>query len=300
LNQYYDDYEDAEESFSKRKDRRKPKGKRSVKELHVKKETAKDSAQVFSEESLQELFERGFLTEVLGELKSGKEATVYLATGPQGLMAAKIYSDMTVRSFRNDQKYREGRYIADKRIKKAIDQRSLNGIAAQQAMWVYQEYMQLWELHNAGLPVPKPMVGPQSDDMIAAGRTVLMEFIGTEDYAAPRLSDVRLSPEEAQNAWEQSLDIMLRLLDMDKIHGDFSTYNLLWWQGKVVVIDFPQMIDIAESSQALKILAQDVDSLCLSFKRHGIREDPKVVLRNVKARTTGEAAKEAMIKKVLL
>lgn len=296
----YDDYEDFEESFSKRKDRRKPKGKRSVNELHVKKEEAVDSAQVFSEESLQTLYERGFLTEVLGELKSGKEATVYLATGPQGLMAAKIYSDMTVRSFRNDRKYREGRFIADKRIKKAIDQRSLNGIAAQQAMWVYYEYTQLWQLYDAGVSVPKPMVGPNSDDMIQAGRTVLMKFIGTAEYAAPRLSDVRLSPGEAQSAWKQSLNIMVQLLDLGKIHGDFSTYNLLWWQDKVVVIDFPQMVDIEESSQALKLLEQDVNSLCLSFKRHDIREDPIAVLRDLKARSTSAALKEAMVKKVLL
>lgn len=296
----YDDYEEYEERFSRRKDRRKPKGKRSVKELHVKKEEARDSAQVFSEESLQTLYERGFLSEILGELKSGKEATVYLATGPQGLIAAKIYSDMTVRSFRNDQKYREGRFIADKRIKKAIDQRSLNGVAAQQAMWVYYEYTQLWALFEAGVSVPKPMVGPNSDDMVAAGRTVLMEFIGTEDHAAPRLSDVRLSPEDAQRAWEQSLDIMVQLLDLGKIHGDFSTYNLLWWRDDVVIIDFPQMVDIEENRNALTLLEQDVNSLCLSFKRHGVREDPRKVLRDVKARSTGEALKEAMVKKVLL
>lgn len=273
---------DAEESFSRRKDRRKPKSKRSVKQLYAKPEAPGDTT--FSDPSLERLLERGFLNAVLGELKSGKEATVYLAEGPQGLLAAKVYSDLAVRSFRNDTIYHQGRYVADARIKKAIDQRSLNGLQAQQAMWVFEEYRQLWELFDAGLPVPKPAVGPDSDDLIQSGHTVLMEFIGTRDHAAPRLSDTRLPPDEAQAAWEQSLDILVKFLELGKVHGDFSTYNLLWWQGRVVAIDFPQVVSIEENSHAGMLLERDVISLCTTFKRHRIYADPQEVLRSVKAR----------------
>ena len=276
------DYADAEESFSRRKDRRKPKSKRSVKQLHAPADAPGDAT--FSDASLQRLLERGFLNAVLGELKSGKEATVYLAEGPQGLLAAKVYSDLAVRSFRKDNVYRQGRYVADARIKKAINQRSLNGLQAQQAMWVYEEYRQLWELFEAGLPVPKPAVGPDSSDIIESGHTVLMEFIGTRDHAAPRLSDTRLPPDEAQAAWAQSLDILVKFLNLGKVHGDFSTYNLLWWQGRVVVIDFPQVVGVTENSHAWELLERDVVSLCTSFKRHRVYEDPADVLRALKAR----------------
>ena len=279
---------DAEESFSRRKDRRKPKSKRSVKQLYAKPEAAGDAT--FSDASLQRLLERGFLSAVLGELKSGKEATVYLAEGPQGLLAAKVYSDLAVRSFRNDTVYRQGRYVADARIKKAINQRSLNGLQAQQAMWVFEEYRQMWELFEAGLPVPKPAVGPDSSDLVEAGHTVLMDFIGTREMAAPRLSDTRLPPDEAESAWQQSVDLLVKFLDLGKVHGDFSTYNLLWWQGKVIAIDFPQVVSVEENDYAWELLERDVVSLCTSFKRHRIYQDPQRVLREVRTRARPPAA----------
>ena len=277
------DYDAAsEEFFGKRKDRRKPKGRRKVKELYAGKDDAE--RRTFTDPNLQALFERGYLTEILRQLKSGKEATVYLARGQEGLLAAKVYSDQQVRSFKNDQVYRQGRFVGDARIKKAIEQRSRSGMGAQQALWIFHEYLQLWALYRAGLPVPKPTVGPSPDDIGMAGRVVLMDYIGDEEEAAPRLADIRLTEEEARSAWAQSLDIMSRILKLGKVHGDFSTYNLLWWQGEVIVIDFPQVIDLKENPNAEMLLRQDVESLCKSFKKLGIREEPGEVLREVRAR----------------
>ncbi len=280
-----EDHYEQEERFSKRQDRKKPKGRRSITDLHIG-EDAQSSADQFADPALQLLFERGIIRELLGELKSGKEATVYLADGPEGLMAAKIYSDMLVRSFRNDSMYRAGRFIGDDRIQKAIDQRTLNGINAQQGLWVFHEYLQLWELYRAGLAVPKPMVGPDASDMVDAGRVVLMEFLGDRDAAAPRLSDVRLSAEEAESAWQQSLDILMTLAKMGKVHGDYSTYNLLWWQGKVYVIDFPQMGDIKENPNAMMLLERDVVSLCKTFRKHSIWANADEVFWDLKARAS--------------
>ncbi len=267
----YDDLSESSEPFSKRKDRRKPKGRRSVNKL--KQEGG------FDDSGLQRLFEQGLITELLGELKSGKEATVYLARGPQGLVAAKLYRDAAVRSFKNDQLYRDGRFIGDARLKKAIEQRSKTGMSAQQALWIMHEYLQLWALHDAGIPVPKPLVGPGADDCAKAGRVVLMEFIGDDEGAAPRLSDVRLSPDEAEDAFEQSVELLIRLLKLGKIHGDFSAYNLLWWQGRVIIIDVPQTVEIEENRSAGELLERDVVSLCRSLK--DVRADPRVVLQRV-------------------
>lgn len=270
----YDDLSSSAETFSKRKDRRKPKGRRSVRELRA-------DAGGFDDAGLHHLFELGLIDELIGELKSGKEATVYLTRGPTGLGAAKLYRDAAVRSFKNDTLYRDGRFIGDARVKKAIDQRSKTGVSAQQALWVMHEYLQLWTLFNAGLPVPKPLVGPGADDCAKAGRVVLMEFVGDEDAAAPRLSDLRLSPEEAQDAFEQSVKLLTSLLKLGKIHGDYSAYNLLWWQGKVIIIDLPQMVDIAENSHAGELLERDVRSLCTSFRR-SVDVDPYEILREIK------------------
>ena len=278
-----EEHYEQEERFSKRQDRKKPKGRRSITDLYIG-EDAQSSADQFADSALQLLFERGIIRELIGELKSGKEATVYLAEGPEGLMAAKIYSDMLVRSFRNDSMYRAGRFIGDDRIQKAIDQRTLNGINAQQGLWVFHEYLQLWELYRAGLAVPKPMVGPDASDMVDAGRVVLMEFLGDRDAAAPRLSDLRLSTKEAESAWQQSVEILISLAKMGKVHGDYSSYNLLWWQAKVYVIDFPQMGDIAENPNAMMLLERDVVSLCKTFKKHGIYKNPEDIFSELKAR----------------
>ena len=268
---YFDDLTDSQESFAKRKDRRKPKGRRSVTQLR--KEGGFDDA------GLQGLLERGLITELVGELKSGKEATVYLARGPQGLLAAKLYRDAVVRAFKNDTRYREGRFVGDARIKKAIEQRSKTGVSAQQALWVMHEYRELWALFEAGLPVPKPVVGPGVDDCARAGRVVLMEFIGDETGAAPRLADLRLSAAEAQDAFAQSVALLVALLKLGKVHGDFSAYNLLWWQGRVIVIDVPQTVEVRENKDAADLLERDVTSLCRSLK--GVRADPLEVLAYV-------------------
>jgi RIO kinase 1 len=268
----YDDLSESSEPFSKRKDRRKPKGRRSVNKLK--------QAGGFDDSGLQRLFEQGLITELLGELKSGKEATVYLARGPQGLAAAKLYRDAAVRSFKNDSIYRDGRFIGDARLKKAIEQRSKTGMSAQQALWIMHEYLQLWTLHDAGISAPKPLVGPGADDCAKAGRVVLMEFIGDDEGAAPRLSDVRLSPTEAEDAFEQSVGLLTQLLKLGKIHGDFSAYNLLWWQGRVIVIDVPQTVEVAENPNAAALLERDVVSLCRSLK--SVRADPREVLARVR------------------
>lgn len=276
----YDDFDDAAlERFSKRKDRRKPKGHRNVKAL--KQVSPNDPTQKFTDQGLQALSERGYLDDVIAELKSGKEATVYLARGREGLMAAKVYRDQAVRSFKRDGVYRQGRFIGDARIKKAIDQRTKSGLGAQQALWVFHEYQQLWELYRAGIPVPKPLVGPDPEAIGMAGRVVLMAYLGTETTPAPRLSDLRLTPQQAQDAWEQSLSLLVELLKLGKVHGDFSTYNLLWWQEKVWVIDLPQVVNLAENHQGAQLLMQDVTSLCTSFKRLRLFKDPVETLTQV-------------------
>lgn len=280
----WDDYADAEESFAKRKDRRKPKGQRSVNELHAEGEQKVSSAVEFDDPDLQNLYERGLFTELLGELKSGKEATVYLTEGPQGLLAAKVYSDRAMSAFKDHQTYSQGRRVSSKRIKRAIEARARSGLSTEHALWIMHEYTQLWDFYRADLPVPRPIVGPGLDDIMRAGRVVLMEFIGDEGGAAPRLADVRLDEEEGREAFRQSLDLMVAFLKLGKVHGDFSTYNLLWWEGRVIAIDFPQVVDLEVNPNAWDLLARDVTSLCKSFRPFGIEEEPGLVLLDVKAR----------------
>lgn len=282
----FDDYEEHEERFAK-KDRRKPKGRRSVQALKTDK--GDESRDTFDEPSLQHLYQAGLITDVVGELKSGKEATVYLAEGPQGGLAAKVYSDVALRSFKDDNIYRVGRYVDEQHMQKIMNQRGKTGLEPQQALWIMHEYRQLWAFFDAGLRVPRPAVGPGIDDIVKAGRVVLMEFVGDGPVAAPRLSDTRLSDDEAQDAYEQSVTLMVEMLKLGKVHGDFSSYNLLWHEGEVVAIDFPQTVDIRENPHAQELLQQDAKSFCLSFRKLGIDVEPDALLKEVTRRAEVDA-----------
>lgn len=265
--------EDTTERISKGKRRKKLKAMRQVHELQIDEDSIYEN---FDDYGLQEFYERGLITEVINQLKTGKEATVFLVEGPSGLLAAKIYADMMVRGFKNDRIYRERRFVGDARIKKAIDQRSQTGVNAHQALWIYEEFSTLNRFYNAGLPVPKPIA--------QEGRVILMEYIGDEVSPALRLSDERLNPDEAQSAFKQSVDIMVEMLKLGRVHSDYSTFNLLWWKDKVIVIDFPQAVEIKDNPSSWILLRRDCQTLCKSFERFKIKADAEELFDVVKKR----------------
>ena len=267
-----------------RRERRRLHARRSVTELTVAAADATSSVHAFADPDLQRLFERGAIDGLRRELKSGKEATVYLVDSRQGPLAAKVYADVRARSFKNDGRYRAGRFIGDVRAAKALEQRSGFGVEVQKALWVDHEYVMLWRLHDAGLPVPRPALGPEPIEYGAAGAVVLMEFLGAGDEPAPRLSDVRLQGDAARDAFEQSVEILARMLALGLVHGDYSTYNLLWHRERVVAIDFPQGVEIESNREAAALLERDAVSLCTSFRRHAVETDPAELLRRLAAR----------------
>ncbi len=291
-----DFFEESGERF--RRERRKPRGRQRATDLTADTGEAGADGPQYADPLLAQLQARGHLTEIVGELKSGKEATVYAARGPHGAVAVKIYRDVGARSFRNDAMYTAGRYVSDARIRKAIETRSGRGVQAAQDMWIMHEWRELWALYLAGVPVPEPMIGPEPTMIAEAGRAVVMRFIGRLDgdsaVAAPRLSDVRLTLPDARRAWEQSLDIMARLLALGRVHGDYSTYNLLLWENTVTVIDFPQMTT-RENPNFESLLRRDAESLTRSFLRHGLVEHAEVTLREVRARARRLAEREPLV-----
>lgn len=272
-----DPYEPSFETFARRRDRRKPRGRLRAAEL-VAAELGADSDEAARVPEIAWMRERGYLDDVLAELKSGKEATVYLGRTRAGLAAVKVYRDLSVRSFQNDGRYRAGRYVGDARLEKAIAQRTAAGRRAQGRLWAAHEYAMLWRLQAAGVPVPEPLVGPHASDVGAAGEVVLMRYVGDEEGPAPRLADLRLPPDDAEAAFRQAVGALAAMWRAGVVHGDYSTYNLLWWGERVVVIDLPQAVE-ATHPEARELLARDAASLCTTFARHGVATDPAEVLR---------------------
>jgi RIO kinase 1 len=126
---------------------------------------------------------------------------------------------------------------------------------------------------RAGAPVPYPV------ERTADG--VLMEFLGDRSQAAPRLVQARLEPAALASAWVQLADGLRALTRAHVVHGDLSVYNLLWWDGRLVVIDFPQAVDPTMNPAAPDLLHRDVLNVTTWFNRHGFDIDAEAVFADL-------------------
>lgn len=271
------DAEDLEaENFVKfRHKKQKLTGKQSVNQLVSGAENATDPNSKFRNADLNALSKMGFLDELISGIKTGKEASVFLGKNAEGLVAVKMYTDLRVRSFRRDQSYREGRFIGDSRIERAIEQGSEKGLAAHQILWVQEEFRQMKHLYQHGVNVPKAIA--------VNGISLIMEFIGDEyGQPAPRISDLKMEKEEAEDAFRQSVQNLKRIVGSGRVHGDYSAFNILWYQGKAVVIDFPQVMEFKHNRNADAFLERDVHSLCKSFRKQGVNAEETNIFREVR------------------
>jgi len=111
-----------------------------------------------------------------------------------------------------------------------------------------------------------------------------MEFIGDQNgNPAPRISDLKMETDEAQEAFQQAVQNLKLIVRAGRVHGDYSTFNILWHDEKAVVIDFPQVMVFKNNRNAMAFLTRDVRSLCKSFRKHGVNADEVKLLREVRA-----------------
>ena len=212
----------------------------------------------------------GWISEVIDTIKSGKEATVYrcLANPKSGgeYVAAKVYRDRQHRSFKNDSVYQDGRVILDKRIARAVAKKTKAGLGAQGMLWVDNEYETLKTLHAKGADVPRPIA--------KASQVILMEYIGDSEAAAPPLKNAILAPDEAKHLYHVILDNIELWLAYNFIHADLSPFNILYWDGRVIVIDFPQAVDPRFNRSAFGLLLRDIGNVHCYFAKYGVGGDP--------------------------
>jgi RIO kinase 1 len=272
------DEDTEEENFVKLKSKKqKLTGKQSVTQLVSTAARESNADSRFENADLNELYHMDFLDELICGIKTGKEASVFLGRNSRGLVAVKIYTDLRVRSFKNDAAYRQGRFIGDARIQKAIDRGSKHGLDAHQVLWVREEFKQMQLLHEHGVRVPQTVA--------VNGLALVMEFIGDEDGTpAPRVSDLKMERDEADEAFRQSVQNLQRIVKSGRVHGDYSTFNILWHKNEAVVIDFPQVMEIDKNRNAIAFLERDVRSLCKSFMRQGMQVDEYKAMREVRSR----------------
>jgi RIO kinase 1 len=200
---------------------------------------------------------------VLGRIRSGKEADVYrcIAYGHLGvdLVAAKVYRPLDSRTFRNDAVYRQGRVIRDERLRRACRNRSGKGRSALFDLWVSAEYETLERLHSAGAKVPTPYE--------IMGGAIVMQYIGSGEEPAPTLNRVRLNELDARRVCREILEQVSLWLSCGRIHADLSPYNILYQDGAITAIDFPQAVDPRQNPDAFGLLLRDVERIAEYFGR---------------------------------
>jgi RIO kinase 1 len=230
--------------------------------------------------------EHGAVDTELGLLKTGKEADVFVLrravpdTEKVSVLAAKRYRDSQHRLFHRDAGYLEGRRVRRSRENRAMTNRTAFGremIAGQWAAAEFAALSRLWLIgRESGLVrVPYPVQ--------LSGTELLLEFIGdwTTGEAAPRLAQVRAEPDELRDLWRQMIDALSVLARAQVAHGDLSPYNTLVHEGRLVLIDLPQIIDVIANPQGADFLARDVRNVASWFASRGLDVDPDGLLERL-------------------
>ncbi len=206
------------------------------------------------------LVTEGLVDEVVRQLMSGKEATVYIVRCGEHIRCAKVYKDANQRSFRNSTSYQEGRKTKNSRQARAMAKGSRYGRQMQEEAWQNAEVDALYRLAAAGVRVPQPY--------LCSDGVLLMDLVtDDEGQPAPRLNDLELSPETALLYHAELVQQVVRMLCAGIIHGDLSEFNILVGRDGPVIIDLPQAVDAAGNNNAEAMLERDVNNLASYFGR---------------------------------
>jgi RIO kinase 1 len=217
---------------------------------------------------------RGLFDAVDYPISTGKEGGVFRATKANEFRAVKIYR-ISNTVFRHLPPY------ALEALRRESSVRNYGGLIF---AWTRREHTILGRLADAGVRAPRPY---------GHFRNVLvMEFIGSpEGVAAPRLVDAVVDDPSA--LYE---DLVLQIGRMAReaklVHGDLSPYNVLYYEGRVVLIDVAQAVP-SDHPEAPRILARDIDHFAKYLGRQGFVVDPGEFLEAVGGSSVGPPNVEA-------
>lgn len=203
---------------------------------------------------LQPLLEDGVIDAVIGQLMSGKEATVYTVRCGNEIRCAKVYKEAAKRNFKKASQYREGRGVRNSRRARAMDKGSKYGRQQQEESWQNAEVDALYKLANAGVRVPTPYG--------CFDGVLLMELVVDErGQVAPRLSEVSMTAEQALEDHALVMHYVVLMLCAGLVHGDLSEFNVLVDDYGPVIIDLPQAVDAAANNHAAAMLRRDIENM---------------------------------------
>lgn len=204
----------------------------------------------------------GLATDVLYQMSAGKEASIYLALWnnfPIILKAYRIWATPHKLSMTKG-------YVRESSGKRT---RWILGLIEDIAV---KEFDILDNCFKAGVRVPTPIS--------RVANYITMRFIGDGETPAPQLKDVQLeNPEAVLNEIFDQYLLMYR--NANYVHGDLSSYNILWWKENPWIIDTPQSEPVNKWSNMSKIelvLRRDIENVLKYFETYGIERDPEHIL----------------------
>lgn len=203
---------------------------------------------------IQPLVDDGLVDEVISRLMSGKEADVFIVRCGTEIRCAKVYKDAVKRSFKKAAQYQEGRKVRNSRRARAMEKGSKFGRKQQEETWQNAEVDALYLLARSGVRVPTPYG--------CFDGVLLMELVtDDEGDVAPRLGDVSMTAEQAEEDHALMMHYVMLMLCAGVVHGDLSEFNVLVDEYGPVVIDLPQAVDASANNNAKKMLERDVDNM---------------------------------------
>lgn len=207
------------------------------------------------------------LESVDGVISTGKEAVVLHGFTDSGYTdpvepERKLPKEVAIKIFSttlNEFKQRD-RYIKDDyRFRGNLKQNNRNIIQ----MWCEKELRNLKCLKKAGVPCP--------DVVIMKKHILVMSYIGKgHANPAPKLKDAILTEAEMICAYEEVVDIMKTMYGKARlVHADLSEFNILWHEGRCVVIDLAQAVEPLHPA-ALEFLMRDCQNITNFFEKNGV------------------------------
>jgi len=204
---------------------------------------------------LFKLLNRGFISEINGCISTGKEANVYHCTTSEGKSRAiKIYKT-SILIFKDRDKYVSGEF----RFRQGYGRKNPRKMVK---TWAEKEMRNLLRIHKAGIACPEPI--------LLRSHVLLMDFLGTDGWPAPRLKDKEISETKARELYRDIIMTTRKMFhDCKLVHGDLSEFNLLYHEGTAYFIDVSQSVE-HDHPHALEFLRKDLTNVNEFFRRKGV------------------------------
>ena len=219
-------------------------------------------------ESLEEVFDRstlmivyrllnrGYIRNINGVVRSGKESRLYWGVGRRKkLVAIKIFLTTSAEFLKGRMMYIQG----DERFRSARkDTRSLVNL------WALKEFKNLQQAREVGLRVPSPLK--------VDGNVLLMEFIGRNGEPAPLLRETPLNhPGRMYDKIAEAVRTLYQKAHL--VHGDLSEYNVMVVGLQPIIFDFAQAV-ITGHPMAQTFLERDLLRMNGYFSKIGVSVPP--------------------------